>query len=144
MPTRRLLTHGCEHHEIVDGEGLVMMTAMNPSLRSPETDSRSGLPMKNRRWRRLRIVKRDKTFSLIFSREDGIYSVGIRSGGGSRGPTSLGGAPWGGGRAPWLVAPGGPLWYFFAPVFFIYSKIILRKVSSNSENFYFCTKTTPW
>jgi hypothetical protein len=36
-----------------------------------------------------------------------------------------------------------PLRYFFIPVFFIYSKIILQKSFSNSENFYFCTKTTP-
>ena len=32
----------------------------------PEMDFRSALQMKNRRWRRLRIVKRDETFSLIF------------------------------------------------------------------------------
>jgi hypothetical protein len=32
----------------------------------PQTDSRSGLPMKIRRWRRLRIVKRDESCSLIF------------------------------------------------------------------------------
>ena len=44
----------------------------------PRTDSASGLPMKNRRWRQLRIVKRDETSSLIFSRKIGIYSAGIR------------------------------------------------------------------
>ena len=32
----------------------------------PRTDSRSALPMKNRRRWRLRIVKRDESFSLIF------------------------------------------------------------------------------
>jgi hypothetical protein len=36
-----------------------------PSL-EPQTDSRSALPRKNRRWRRLRIVKHDELFSLIF------------------------------------------------------------------------------
>src|SRR3990170_4460293 len=41
----------------------------------PQTDSRSGLPMKNRRWRRLRLVKRDNSFSLIFSLKIGFYSV---------------------------------------------------------------------
>jgi hypothetical protein len=43
----------------------------------------------------------------------------------------------GGGRV--LVACGhlvGPLWYFFSPVFFIYSKIILREISTYLE---FCT-----
>ena len=32
----------------------------------PRTDSRSALPRKIRAWRRLRIVKRDESFSLIF------------------------------------------------------------------------------
>ena len=32
----------------------------------PQTDSRSALPRKNRAWRRLRIVKRDESFSLFF------------------------------------------------------------------------------
>ena len=36
----------------------------------PEMDSRSALPRKNRRWRRLRLVKRDENFSLIFFSED--------------------------------------------------------------------------
>ena len=45
-----------------------------------------------------------------------------------------GGAPMGVRRAPhpcgYLV---GPLWYFLRPIFFIYSKIILRKVSGHLE-----------
>ena len=44
----------------------------------PQTDSRSGLPMKNRRWRRLRLVDRDNSFSLIFSGKIGFYSIGFR------------------------------------------------------------------
>ena len=32
----------------------------------PRTDSRSSLPREIRAWRRLRIVKRNETFSLIF------------------------------------------------------------------------------
>ena len=31
-----LLTHGGEHHEIGDGGWLMMMTATNPPLRSPD------------------------------------------------------------------------------------------------------------
>ena len=42
-----------------DGDGF-------PSL-EPKTDSRSALPRKNRAWRRLRIIKRNESFSLIFS-----------------------------------------------------------------------------
>ena len=35
----------------------------------PRTDSRSAPPRENRAWRRLYIVKRDESFSLIFSPE---------------------------------------------------------------------------
>src|SRR3990170_2261303 len=44
----------------------------------PQMDSRSGLLMKNGRWRRLRLVKRDNSFSPIFSPKIGFYSVGDR------------------------------------------------------------------
>ena len=40
--------------------------------------------------------------------------------------------------------PGVPLRHFFAPVFFINSRKIPPEVSWQLENFYFCTKTTPW
>ena len=52
-----------------------------PPSPEPRTDSRSCLPIKNRRWQRLHIIKRDETSSLIFSQEIGIYSVEIRVGG---------------------------------------------------------------
>ena len=35
-PTMELLTHGGEHHEIGDGGWLMMTTAMDSPLRSPE------------------------------------------------------------------------------------------------------------
>ena len=62
---------------------------------SPEhrTDSRSALLGEIRAWRRLRIVKRDETFSLIFSPRDGIYGVGVEVGGASGGPRDRGRAP---------------------------------------------------
>lgn len=42
---------------------------------------------------------------------------------------------------PQVCGPSvAPLWYFFAIIFFIYSKINLRKVLSNSENFLFLLK----
>jgi hypothetical protein len=50
----------------------------------PQTDSRSGLPMTNRRWRRLRLMKRDNSFSLIFSGKIGFYRVGFRVCGATR------------------------------------------------------------
>ena len=49
------------------------------------------------------------------------------------------------GRAPHPRGQGvGPLALILSPVFFIYSKNILRGFSCHSENFYFCTKITPW
>ena len=41
----------------------------------PQIDSRSALSMKNRAWRRLRLVKRDNSFSLIFSPKMWFYSI---------------------------------------------------------------------
>ena len=69
----------------------------------PRTDSRSALPREIRAWRRLRIVKRDESFCLVFfSPNVNIWSQG--SGRWSvRGPTRQGGAPRGVGAPP-------PLW----------------------------------
>ena len=47
-------------------------------------DSRSALPRKNMAWRRLRLVDRDNSFSLIFSGKIGFYSVGFRVCGATR------------------------------------------------------------
>ena len=115
---------------------------------SPErrTDSRSALPMKNRRWRRLCIVKRDETSSLIFFLGESEF-IALKLGSVElRGPHKLHGRTLGGGGRT-HVACGplvGPHLWIFTPVFFIYSIKNLQKVLSNSENFYFCTKTTPW
>ena len=67
----------------------------------PRTDSRSALPREFRAWRRLRIVKRDESFSLVFflpGREyielelrsvepQGAHETGGRAQGGRRAPT---------------------------------------------------------
>ena len=69
----------------------------------PRTDSRSALPREIRAWERLRIVKRDETFSLIFFLceteyiELELWSVE------HQGSRETGGAPRGRGRAPTLV-----------------------------------------
>ena len=114
-----------------------------PSL-EPRTDSRSALPREFRAWRRLRIVKHDESFSLIFFSRTRIYGVGVEVGGASGGPRGRRGAQ--GGRArPHPHGQGmGPLTWIFLLVFFIYSKIILCWFSGHSKNFYFCTKITPW
>ena len=110
----------------------------------PQTDCRSALPREIRAWRRLRIVKHDESFSLIFfSLNVNIWSWswGQCS---TRGPTRQGARP-GGVSTPRLSWIGcGPLALILSPVFFINSKNILREVSGHSENFYFCTKITPW
>ena len=56
----------------------------------PRTDSRSALPRGFRAWRRLRIVKRDDFFSLIFSLRKQIYRVGVGVGGFPGGPRGRG------------------------------------------------------
>ena len=109
-----------------------------------QTDSRSALPREIRAWRRLRIVKRDESFSLIFFLPKSEYmELGLRSVE-SQGAHEAG-ARLGGGVRPHPRGQGvGPLVLILLPVFFINTKKILREVSGHSENFYFCTKITPW
>ena len=104
----------------------------------PQTYPRSALPRKNRDWRRLRIVKRDGSFSLIFfSPKENIWSW-------SWGRWSPGG-PTRSGDAPHPCGLGvGPLHLILWPIFFINSKSYLREVSGHSENFLFWTKITLW
>ena len=93
----------------------------------PRTDSRSALPREIRAWRRLRIVKRDESFSLIFSPRTRIYGVGVEVGGASGGPRGRGRAPHPRGQVE------APLTYFFRSVFFIISKNNFRGVSGLLE-----------
>ena len=97
----------------------------------PRTDSRSALPREIRAWRRLRVVKRDETFSLIFSPRDRIYGVGVEVGGGPGRPRDRGARPLSRGQAV------GPLVYFFRPEILINSKKCLHGFSGHSENFSF-------
>ena len=113
---------------------------------SPErrTDSTSALLREFRAWRWLRIVKRDESFSLIFSPRTWIYRVGVEVGGAPGGPRGRGRAQ-GGRRAPHPRGKGvGPLALILSSIFFIISKNNLREVLGHSENFCFCTKITPW
>ena len=59
----------------------------------PRTDSRSALPREFRAWRRLRIIKRDESFSLIFFSRTWIYRVGVEVGGAPGGPRGRGACP---------------------------------------------------
>ena len=63
----------------------------------PRTHSRSALPRGFRAWRRLRIVKRDESFSLFFLPESEYIELELRS-------EELQGAHEGGGVPPTLVA----------------------------------------
>ena len=69
----------------------------------PRTDSRSALPGGFRAWRRLRIVKRDESFSLIYFLPKSEYmELELRSVE-RQGAHEAGGAPRGDMRAPTLV-----------------------------------------
>ena len=110
----------------------------------PRTDSRSALLRGFRAWRRLRIVKRDESFSLNFFLPEREYiELELRSVE-HQGAHEAGGAPRGVGAPPpsWIGC-GAPGLDSFASIF-INSKNILREVSGHSENFYFFTKITPW
>ena len=115
-----------------------------PPSSEPRTDSRSALPRKNRAWRRLRLVDRDNSFSLIFSGKIGFYSIGFRV----YGATGWGQPTWTcqerGHALVGCAHPGAPLRWILVPKILIYCIKNPCKVSFHSENFYFCTKTTPW
>ena len=73
-----------------------------PSL-EPRTDSRSALPREFRAWRRLRIVKHDESFSLIFFLPEHEYmELELRSVE-LQGAHEARGAPRGAGAPPTLV-----------------------------------------
>ena len=139
-----LVTHGGEHHEIGDGGWLMMTTATNPPLRSPERTpdqpSREvlglgGVPYRKTRWFLLSdfFLFESKYIELELASEgfQGAHEVGGRSLGGQARPHPRGQGV-------------GPLALILSPIFFIISKNNLREVSGHSENFCFCTKITPW
>ena len=116
----------------------------------PRTDSRLALPRGFRAWRRLRIVKHDDFFSLIFSLRKQIYRVGVGVGGHPGGPRGRGRALEGGrtleGGAPppsWTGCgpPGLHLWRGF---FIIFLKDVPWSFRSFREYLFSAHKTTPW
>ena len=83
-----------------DGDGFASL--------EPRTDSRSALPRGFRAWRRLRIVKHDDFFSLIFSPRNTIYRVGVGVREAPGGPRGRGARPRGAGAPPPSWRGGGP------------------------------------
>ena len=88
----------------------------------PRTDSRSALPRGFRAWRRLRIVKRDESFSLVFSPRKQIYRVGVEVGGAPGGPRGRGRALVGRARPPPSWTGCGPPGLHLLQGFFIISE----------------------
>ena len=105
----------------------------------PRTDSRSALPREIRAWWRLRVVKRDETFSLgFFSARRNIWSWSWGRWM-SRGPTRQGACP-GEGRAPHPHGQGvGPLAFIFCQYFLYLPKIISVDFQVIPRTFVFCT-----
>ena len=87
----------------------------------PRTDSRSALPRGFRAWRRLRIVKHDESFSLIFFLPESKYiELELRSEE-LQGAHEVGGAPSGAGAPPTLVARVWAPWSSsFARIFYYF------------------------
>ena len=89
----------------------------------PRTDSRSALPRGFRAWRRLRIVKRDESFSLIFfSPNTNIWSWswGRWS---LKGPTRQGARPRGSAPSTLVDRVWAPWPWFFRLYFYIFQKL---------------------
>ena len=111
----------------------------------PRTDSRSALPREIRAWRRLRIVKRDETFSLFFSPRDGIYGVGVEVGGHPGAPRDSGARLGGGGTPPpsW-TGYGPPGLDSFASIFYIFRNLPPWIFRTFRELLFSTHKTTSW
>ena len=118
-----------------DGDGF-------PSL-EPRTDSRSALPRGVRAWWRLRIVKRDESFSLIFSSPNtniwswswGRWSI--------RGPMRQGAHPGGRTRPPPWWTGCGPLALILCQYYLLFTKIISMEFQVIPRTFFSAHKTTP-
>ena len=139
-----LLMHGGEHHEIGDGGWLMMTMAADSPLRSPEWTPDQ--PSREVLW--LVAAPYCKTRGILlsdfFSPRTRIYGVGVEVGGAPGGPRGRGRAQ-GAGMPPTLVDRWWPPpALILSPIFLIFSKNKFRGVSGHSENFYFCTKGTPW
>ena len=88
----------------------------------PRTDSISALLREIRAWQRLHIVKRDETFSLIFSPRMQIYGVGVEVGGGPGGSRDRGCALQGGAPTCLMDRPWAPWCISFAQIFLLIPK----------------------
>ena len=104
----------------------------------PQTDSKPALPREFRAWRRLHIVKRDESFSLIFSPQTRIYGVGVEVGGAPGGPRGRGRAQGEGTPPPSWKGCGSPGLDSFASIFLLFPKIISVELG-HFENFCFYT-----
>ena len=106
----------------------------------PRMDSRSSLLREIRAWRRLRVVKRDETFSLIFFLPEREYmELELRSVE-HQGAHEAGGAPRGAGAPPTLVDRVWAPWPWFFRQYFL---LILKSCSVDFQviprTFFFCT-----
>ena len=106
----------------------------------PRTDSRSALPREITAWRRLRIIKRDETFSLIFFlRETEYIELELRSVE-HQGAHETGARPGGGGAPPPSWTGCGPLGLdSFRQHFLYFPKVISVDFQVILRNFVFGT-----
>ena len=88
----------------------------------PRTDSRSALLREIRAWRWLRVIKRDGTFSLIFSPRNTIYRVGVGVGEAPGGPRGRGRTLGGQARPHPHGQVVGPLAFIFCKDFLLFLK----------------------
>ena len=135
ITVQQALMHGGEHHEIGDGGWLMMTTAMNPPLRSPERTpdqpSRERLGLGGGVYRKTRW----NFLSDFFPRETEYMELELRllevQGAHEIGGRDLGGRPLSRGQ------PVGPLALILSPKILINYKKCLRGFPGHSENFSF-------
>ena len=105
----------------------------SPSL-EPRRDSRSALPREIRAWRRLRIIKRDDFFSLIFFLPESQYMELELASEGHQGAHEVGG------RASHPRGQGvGPLVFIFGEDILLFFLWCSMEFQVNPRSFIFCT-----
>ena len=141
-----LLTHGGEHPEIGDGGWLMMTTATNPPLRSPErTPDQPSQEVLGLGGESL-IFFSDETFSLIFFlRETEYMELELRlvehQGAHETGGCAQGRRAW---PPPSWTGCGPPGLDYFASIFYIFQKLSPWIFRSFRELLFSTHKTTSW
>ena len=114
---------------------VMMMVMISPSQRevSPAEQLRRSPRLVPPRFRLVAAEFRPVSLLMIFFLGETLHIAKDGHQRATRGPTRQGACPGGRAHPPPSWTVGGPLWYFFRPIFFMYSETCSREVSGLLE-----------